>query len=121
MQDHKELDVWKSCIDLVEEIYQLTNTFPKEEIYGVTNQIRRAAISIPSNIAEGAGRQTSKEFVHFLYIAAGSLAELETQIIIAERLKYTTRTASISARIVSIRKMLHGLIRHYRTRVPGDG
>jgi four helix bundle protein len=88
MRDHKELDVWKESVELVTEIYTATRLFPKEEVYGLTNQVRRAAVSIPSDIAEGAARQTSKEFMQFLYIALGSVAELETQLIIAENLHY---------------------------------
>jgi four helix bundle protein len=75
---HKDLNVWKKSMQFVMEIYSLTSHFPKEEIYGLTSQIRRAAVSIPSNISEGAARQTKKEFCQFLYIAMGSLAELET-------------------------------------------
>lgn len=115
MRDHKELEVWKISVDLVSEIYGITATFPKEEMYGLTNQIRRSAVSIPSNIAEGAARQTTKEFMQFLYIALGSAAELETQITIAENLRYLKAAAPFLAHLVSIRKMLHGLIRHYRT------
>lgn len=116
MRDHKELDVWKESVELVTEIYTATRLFPKEEVYGLTNQVRRAAVSIPSNIAEGAARQTSKEFMQFLYIALGSVAELETQLIIAENLHYIEEVKPQFARIASIRKMLHGLIRHYRTK-----
>ena len=75
-------------IELVEEVYKITANFPKEEIYGLTNQMRRASISIPSNISEGAARGSKKEFIKFLYIALGSLAELETQIVISEKLGY---------------------------------
>ncbi len=73
-------------MDLVSNIYKITEFFPNKELYGLTNQIRRAAVSIPSNIAEGAARNSKKEFIQFLYIALGSLSELETQIIIANRL-----------------------------------
>lgn len=119
MRDHKELEVWKESIALVSDIYMVTASFPKEEIYGLTNQLRRAAVSVPSNIAEGAGRQTMKEFVHFLYVAAGSLSELETQIIIAEKLGYQSDIESLITRVIGIRKMLHGLIRHYQSRGKG--
>lgn len=88
MGTHKKLDLWNKAIELVVLIYELTKTFPNEERFGLTNQMRRAAISIPSNIAEGGGRQSDKENTHFLYIALGSLAELETQIIIAKKLEY---------------------------------
>jgi len=85
---HKDLDIWKLGIELVEEVYKTTSAFPKEEIYGLTSQMRRAAVSIPSNISEGAGRSSKKEFIQFLYISLGSLAELETHTMIAGRLGY---------------------------------
>lgn len=85
---HKDLDVWKLGIELVENIYSVTNSFPREKIYGLTSQIRRAAVSISSNIAEGAARNSKKEFIQFLYIGLGSLSELETQLIIAQKLGY---------------------------------
>ena len=116
MRDHKELDVWKTGVDLVTAVYIATKSFPKEESYGLTNQLRRAAVSIPSNIAEGAARQTNKEFVQFLYISLGSVAEVETQLIIADKLQYIADVTPVLNRIASLRKMLHGLIRHYRTK-----
>jgi four helix bundle protein len=116
VKDHKELEVWKSSIELVTEVYAVTRQFPKEELYGLTNQIRRAAVSIPSNISEGAARRTVKEFVHFLHVALGSLSELETQFIIAENLHYLDSAEPILSRVVSIWKMLHGLTRHYQTK-----
>ena len=85
---HKDLEIWKLGIELVEKVYEITAEFPKEEIYGLTNQMRRAAVSIPSNISEGAARSSKKEFVQFLYVALGSLAELETQAMISEKLNY---------------------------------
>ena len=88
---HKDLDIRKEGIELVEEVYKATAKFPKEEIYGLTNQMRRASVSIPSNISEGAARSGKKEFVNFLYVALGSLAELETQTIISEKLGYLKR------------------------------
>ena len=86
----RDLDVWKLSIEFVKSIYQITNKFPNSEIYGLTSQLRRSAISIPSNIAEGQGRNSSKEFRQFLAIALGSLAELETQVIIAKEIGYLT-------------------------------
>jgi len=77
--DHKDLDVWKRSMDLVQLIYEYTKLFPKEEMYGLTSQMRRAAVSIPSNIAEGAARKGDKEFIQFLMLSLGSLSELETQ------------------------------------------
>jgi four helix bundle protein len=88
MRTHKDLDVWKKSIEMVTEIYKIATHFPKDELYGLTNQIRRAAVSVPSNIAEGAGRNSSKEFLQFLNYATGSLSEIETQIIIAHNLGY---------------------------------
>ena len=88
MKTHKDLDVWKKSVSLVTSIYEVTKTFPKDDIYGLTNQIRRSAVSIPSNIAEGSARKGEKEFIQFLYISLGSMAELETQLIIANNLKY---------------------------------
>ena len=88
MKYHKDLHVWQKAMDLVERVYLLTKKFPDEEKYGLISQIRRAAVSVPSNIAEGAGRNGTREFTQFLYIALGSLSELETQIDIASRLNY---------------------------------
>jgi four helix bundle protein len=86
----RDLRVWQARIDLVEQIYRLTEAFPKLEIYGLSSQIQRAAVAIPSNIAEGYTREHSKEFLHHLSIAQASLSELETQLEIAARLKYLT-------------------------------
>ena len=88
MTTHKDLDIWKLGIELVEEVYKTTSEFPKEEIYGLSSQMRRTAVSIPSNVSEGAARSGKKEFIQFLYVSLGSLAELETQTIIAEKLGY---------------------------------
>jgi four helix bundle protein len=88
MKSFRELRVWQAAMNLVEKIYFLTRTFPKEETYGLTSQVRRAAVSIPSNIAEGHTREHIKEYLHHLSIAQASLAELETQLEIAVRLKY---------------------------------
>jgi len=112
--DHKELDVWKAGIDLVLDIYEVTRDFPKEEIYGLTSQLRRAAASIPSNIAEGAARRSDKEFVQFLYIALGSLSEVETQVIIADKLRYLDDSSELFEKLVSIKKMLIALIKHLK-------
>lgn len=113
MKSHKDLDVWKRSVQLVTSIYEVTKVFPKEEMYGLTNQIRRAAVSIPSNIAEGAARHHQKEFTQFLYISLGSVSELETQLIISENLKYLLAEDSekIQNELSEIRKMILGLIR----------
>ena len=115
MKDHKDLDVWKKGIDLVAEVYRTTAQFPKEEVFGLTSQMRRAAVSIPANVAEGAARQTDKEFIQFLHIALGSASELETELLIAEKLGFCN-ASSLSEQIISVKMMLNGLIRHYRSK-----
>ncbi len=111
---HKDLEVWKKSINFVTKIYGVTSTFPKDEVYGIVNQIRRAAVSIPSNIAEGAARNHDKEFIQFLSISLGSISELETQIIISNNLKYLTdiQSEEIINHLVEIRKMLIGLVKN---------
>ncbi len=113
MNNYKKLEVWRKAIDLVEDAYHLTKKFPKEEIFGLTSQIRRCCISIPSNIAEGAGRNGKKEFVNFLGIASGSCCELDTQLILAERLGYLKPddTNSVLDKIDHIQQMNVNLIR----------
>lgn len=91
---YKELRVWRNAMELVIQVYERTRAFPKEEIYGLTSQMRRSAVSIPSNIAEGKGRSTDRDRSLFFCHARGSLLELETQILIAERLAYLTRSHS---------------------------
>ena len=85
---HKDLDIWKRGIEFDERIYKITADFPREEIYGLVSQLRRAAISYPSNIAEGAARSSKKEYIQYLYISLASLSEIETQLIISKRLDY---------------------------------
>jgi four helix bundle protein len=113
MKTHKDLDVWKKAIEFVISIYKITKSFPKEELYGLVSQIRRSAVSIPSNIAEGAARNHDKEFLQFLYIALASSSELETQLIIANNLGFMDD--AISKEIIDelniISKMLQGLIK----------
>ncbi len=86
--DYKDLKAWQQSMDLVERIYELAKTLPKEETYALSDQLRRAVVSVPSNIAEGQNRNTNKEFIQFLYIALGSISEVETQLMICERLNY---------------------------------
>lgn len=106
------MDVWKLSIVVVEKIYRITATFPKDERFGLSNQMRRAAVSIPSNIAEGAARLHSREFTQFLYIAMGSVSELETQLIISSRLNFTQpESDEILKDLIRIRQMLKALIR----------
>jgi four helix bundle protein len=113
---HKKLDVWRLAMDLVTAVYQVTEKFPREERYSLTDQIRRAAVSIPSNIAEGAARQTRKEFVNYLHIARGSLSELDTQLELAQRLGYLGEKTgdSLDGQVERIDKMISGLIRRQR-------
>ena len=112
MKDHKDLDVWKQSMMLAEDIYTITKNFPADEKYGLSSQIKRAVVSIPSNIAEGAGRKGDKEFIQFLYIAMGSLSELETQLILANRLQFINSIEIYLSQIEKIKKMLFGLIRY---------
>ena len=114
--DHKDLDVWKAGIDLASLIYETTKSFPKEEMYGLSGQLRRAAVSVPSNIAEGAARNSDKEFMQFLYIALGSLAEVDTQIIIAGRLGYIKDSSSLVELVSSIKQMTLGLIKYLKNK-----
>ncbi len=110
---HKDLDVWKRSVIFVTSIYDITKSFPKEEIYGLTSQIRRSAVSIPSNIAEGATRKGKAEFKHFLYIALASGSELETQLLISGNLNYitTTKQTELIDELNTISRMLQGLIK----------
>jgi len=103
---HKDLDVWKLGIEFVEKVYFTTKSFPKEKIYSLTSQIRRSAVSIPLNIAEGAARNSKKEFLQFLYISLGSLSELETQLIISQNLGYVTESELFESIEVVRRKCL---------------
>ena len=111
IKSYKELTVWQKSIELVIEIYRLTKNFPKEEIYGLTSQIRRASVSIPSNIAEGFSRKHTKEYSQFIRIAFGSGAELETQLIISKKLKYCKENEykKIDSLLIEIMKMLNSL------------
>jgi four helix bundle protein len=113
MQTHKNLKVWQRSISLVTEIYRITRDFPKEEIYCMVSQLRRAAISIPSNIAEGSARKHTREYIQFLYVSLGSAAEIETQIIISINLGFIMpdKAGSIQAELEEIIRMLIGLIK----------
>jgi len=91
VKDYKDLRVWQKGIEIVDKIYSMTNSFPKEELYGLVIQMRKAAVSIPSNVAEGFVRHHSKEYKQFLYISLGSCAELDTQVVIAHRRNYITK------------------------------
>lgn len=109
VRSHKDLEIWKRSIQMVTEIYDLTRDFPDNEKYGLVNQIRRASVSVPSNIAEGAARKSKKEFANFLYISIGSLAEIETQLIISKNLKYAKNIDPILLELKSILFMIRAL------------
>jgi four helix bundle protein len=115
---HKKLRAWQLAMDIAVKVYQISNTFPSDERFGLTSQIRRCAVSIASNIAEGAGRQTKKEFANFLHIAQGSLSELDTQLELAKTLGYVTSEnwENIDAMLLEEDKILSGLIRAQKVR-----
>jgi four helix bundle protein len=106
---HHQLDAWREAMTLVKRVYEVTAAFPKDEIYGLTSQVRRAAVSIPSNIAEGSARNGKKEFLQFVGIARGSLAELETQLLIAIELGYLQDEHDISLTLDHLSRLLTGL------------
>lgn len=112
MKTHQELIVWQKSIGLVKSVYEVTSSFPDTEKFGLTNQMRRCAVSIPSNIAEGNARKGDQEFKQFLKIAYGSSAELETQLLIAKELKFISQDdfGKVQVPLVEIRKMLNTLI-----------
>lgn len=118
MKTHKDLDAWKNAIELVVAIYSLTKSYPKAELFGSMSQMRRAAVSIPSDIAEGAGRNHDKEFQQFLYIALGSVAELDTQLLLSERLEYVTRSEfeELNNLITLIRSQISGLVKYLKNK-----
>ena len=110
---YKELEVWKDAVNLVTSVYKITDCYPKEEIYGIVNQIRRCAVSVPSNISEGVVKHSDKETLRFLDIALGSLAELDTQMIISQNLGFVNNTEDIENQIARVRALLNGLIKYY--------
>jgi four helix bundle protein len=126
VRKHHELKAWQEAMQLVKEIYRVTRDFPKEEIFGLVSQMRRAAVSIPSNISEGAARGGDREFIQFLIIARGSLSELETQLLISKDLGYLTPNSSpltphsgvpdIQERIERLFALIGGLLRNLRER-----
>lgn len=116
MRKHQELKAWQEAMELVKEIYRLTRDFPKEEMYGLVGQMRRAAVSIPSNISEGAARGGDREFIQFLIIARGSLSELETQLLISHELDYLRDVSDIQERINRLFSLIGGLLRNLRER-----
>ena len=116
MKTHKDLDIWQSGIDLVTEIYKTTENFPKEEMYGLSSQMRRSAVSYPSNIAEGAARNSKLEYIRFIYISLGSLSELETQIVISEKLGFINKAEDLLNKIESLRKMTLNFIKYLKNK-----
>ncbi len=113
VDSYQDLVVWQKAIDLVEGVYQAPRDWPKEELYGLTNQARRAAVSVPANVAEGEGRTGSRKFLHHLSIAKGSLHEVETHLLIARRLGYGNPVAyeGLLRRIAEVGRLLLGLIK----------
>ena len=113
VQNYRELIVWQKSIEVAEKVYKITKKLPKEEIYSLTNQMRRAAVSIPSNIAEGQSRNSTKEFIQFLSIARGSKAELETQLLLCLKIGYLddADVSEIQELLTEIGKMLNTLLR----------
>jgi four helix bundle protein len=119
MHNFKELKVWQEARTLVKAVYQLSKAFPDDERFGLTNQVRRSAISIPSNIAEGSGRKTQKDFCHFLYVSQGSSIELEIQLILAMDLEYINEEtfSEIESALTTVQKMLNGLINSIENKI----
>ena len=115
---HKKLIVWQKAMAFIEQIYRLTETFPTEERFGLVTQMRRASVSIATNIAEGAARQTAKEMLQFLFIARGSLSELDTQIEIAHRLDWISaeQRVSLLGELDDVSRLLNGLMTSKRAR-----
>ncbi len=118
MKNYTDLDVWIKARKLVKSVYVLTACFPKAETYNLINQINRSVVSIPSNIAEGLGRQYNKETIHFLYIAKGSLFELETQLFLAYDLEYISEDQlnNVLDEITSNKKLLNGFINYFKNK-----
>jgi four helix bundle protein len=118
VKSYRDLDVWQKGMGLVETAYQITGKFPKEELFGLTNQLRRSSVSIPSNIAEGFLRQHANEMIQFLYIALGSCGELDTQTEISYRLRYVTENQKnlLSEEVDHIARMIRNLIKSLRSR-----
>jgi four helix bundle protein len=113
VKSYHDLVAWRKAISLAKRIYQITGGFPPQEIYGLTSQLRRAAVSIPSNIAEGQSRGHTREFIHFLYISLGSLAEVDTQLILARELGFLQDedTRQLGLDLQELRRLLYGLVR----------
>lgn len=116
VKDYRELIAWQKAMDLVEMVYRMTDGFPRKEIYGLTSQMRRAVVSVPSNIAEGQGRSTTRDFLNFLPIATGSLKEVETQVLISQRLGYLNepQTSKLLGLTTEVARVMSGLTNSLR-------
>lgn len=121
-KSHKDLIVWQKGLELAVDIHRLTENFPRHERFGIVAQLRRAAVSIPSNIAEGAARRTTRDFIAFLHIARGSLAELETQLLFAEQAAYVTPAAleKVMRLAHEVGRMINGMLRGLQRRLGTD-
>ena len=118
VQNHRDLKVWQISVDLVETVYRLSRTWPNHELYGLVSQARRASVSVPANIAEGAGRRSTGEFIQFVGIARGSLAELETLFVVAGRLGYLEDSVldHLLSDVAEVGRMLTGMMQSLRNR-----
>jgi len=114
---HKDLDIWKRGIDLVTKVYEITRSFPNTENYGLSGQMQRAAVSYPSNVAEGAARESTPEYIRYIYISLGSLSELETQVIISKNLGYISEIEYILNEIETLRKMTLKFIKYLKSKL----
>jgi four helix bundle protein len=112
--DYKKLNVWKESIELVKQVYQVTASFPKDERYGLISQLRRASVSIPSNIAEGNSRSSDKDYKRFIEIAYGSALELETQLIISVELNFIDDNSEIFRKLEQVKKLLSGFMKYLK-------
>jgi four helix bundle protein len=116
IMNHKDLDAWRKSISLVKKIYKLTENMPDSEKFSLTNQMRRSAVSISSNIAEGSARESDKEFIQFLYYSMGSIAELETQLIISQELGFINISKEVEEDLLRTRQIIIGLIRYLKSK-----
>ncbi len=116
---HKKLRAWQVGMEIVEDVYRITRSYPKEELFGLVSQMRRSAVSNPSNIAEGAARQSTKEFINFLYISAGSVSELDTQLELSKRLEYITQTEhhALDQKLEESDRLIFGLIKSQKAKL----
>lgn len=119
MRAHEKLDAWKKAVEFVVAVYRVTESFPKDEKFGLTSQIRRAAVSIPANIAEGAARSSNKEYLHFISIAQGSSSELETELLIAQKLGFLNEEIyfSLHWELESIGRLMIGLSNYLKRKI----